>query len=65
VAIASSILIGGHLVDVSPLSTVGALCIASAPVSTDRRLLFNQVLAWGLSMSVFGAAGCYLGFGRW
>ena len=30
-AIASSILIGGHLVDVSPLSTIGALCIASAP----------------------------------
>jgi di/tricarboxylate transporter len=64
-AIASSILIGGHLVDVSPLSTVGALCIASAPAAADRRLLFNQVLAWGLSMSVVGAAGCYLCFGRW
>jgi Na+/H+ antiporter NhaD/arsenite permease-like protein len=63
-AIASSILIGGHLVDVSPLSTVGALCAASAPVSADRRLLFNQVLAWGLSMSVVGALGCYLAFGR-
>jgi Na+/H+ antiporter NhaD/arsenite permease-like protein len=64
-AIASSILIGGHLVDVSPLSTIGALCIASAPASADRRLLFNRVLAWGLSMSVVGAAGCYLAFGRW
>ena len=64
-AIASSILIGGHLVDVSPLSTIGALCIASAPASADRRLLFNQVLAWGLSMSVVGAIGCYLAFGRW
>ncbi|MFI5454357.1 MAG: SLC13 family permease [Isosphaerales bacterium] len=63
-AIASSILIGGHLVDVSPLSTIGALCIASAPVTADRRLLFNQVLAWGLSMSVVGAVGCYLAFGR-
>jgi di/tricarboxylate transporter len=61
-AIASSILIGGHLVDVSPLSTVGALCIASAPLAADRRLLFNQVLAWGLSMSVVGALGCYLVF---
>ena len=64
-AIASSILIGGHLVDVSPLSTVGALCIASAPITADRRLLFNQVLAWGLSMSVVGAVGCYLAFGKW
>jgi di/tricarboxylate transporter len=64
-AIASSILIGGHLVDVSPLSTIGALCVASAPVSADRGRLFNQVLAWGLSMSVAGASGCYLAFGRW
>jgi Na+/H+ antiporter NhaD/arsenite permease-like protein len=64
-AIASSILIGGHLVDVSPLSTIGALCIASAPITADRRLLFNQVLAWGLSMSVVGAVGCYLAFGKW
>jgi Na+/H+ antiporter NhaD/arsenite permease-like protein len=64
-AIASSILIGGHLVDVSPLSTIGALCIASAPLTGDRRLLFNQVLAWGLSMSVVGAVGCFLAFGRW
>jgi di/tricarboxylate transporter len=64
-AIATSILIGGHLVDVSPLSTIGALCIASAPVTVDRRLLFNQVLAWGLSMAVVGAVGCYLAFCRW
>jgi di/tricarboxylate transporter len=64
-AIASSILIGGHLVDVSPLSTIGALCIASAPATVDRRLLFNQLLFWGLSMSVVGAVGCYVAFGRW
>jgi di/tricarboxylate transporter len=64
-AIASSILIGGHLVDVSPLSTIGALCIASAPVTVDRRLLFNQLLIWGLSMSVVGAVACYVVFGRW
>lgn len=61
-AIATSILVGGHLVDVSPLSTIGALCIASAPLKADRRRLFNQVLAWGLSMSVVGALGCYAAF---
>jgi Na+/H+ antiporter NhaD/arsenite permease-like protein len=64
-AIASSILIGGHLVDVSPLSTIGAICIAAAPASADRRLLFNQVLAWGLSMAVAGALGCNLAFAAW
>jgi len=61
-AIASSINVGGHLVDVSPLSTTGALCIASAVASTDSRRLFNQMLAWGLSMAVVGAAICYTFF---
>ncbi|MGE4053963.1 MAG: SLC13 family permease [Vicinamibacterales bacterium] len=61
-AIAASMNVGGHLVDVSPLSTIGALCIASAPVETSREL-FNKLLAWGLSMAVVGAAICYLMFG--
>jgi Na+/H+ antiporter NhaD/arsenite permease-like protein len=61
-AIAASILIGGHLVDVSPLSTIGALCVAGA-VGEDRRRLFNGVLAWGLAMAVVGALGCYVAFG--
>ena len=30
-AIANAMNVGGHLVDVSPLSTIGALCIAGAP----------------------------------
>jgi hypothetical protein len=63
VAIASSILVGGHLVDVSPLSTIGALCVASAPEGEDRRRLFNRVLAWGLSMAFVGALVCQLAFG--
>ena len=60
-AIASSMNIGGHLVDVSPLSTIGALCLAGAPPD-ESRSLFNKLLAWGLSMSVVGAALCYLIF---
>jgi di/tricarboxylate transporter len=61
--ISLSVIVGGHLVDSSPLSTIGALCIASAPVTADRRLLFNQVMIWGLSMAVVGAGLCYLMFG--
>jgi di/tricarboxylate transporter len=63
VAIASSINVGGHLVDVSPLSTIGALCLACAPPGEDSRALFNKLLAWGLSMSVVGALVCWLLFG--
>ena len=62
-AIAASINVGAHLVDVSPLSTLGALCMASAPPTEDRRALFNKLLLWGLSMSVVGALVCYLFFG--
>jgi Na+/H+ antiporter NhaD/arsenite permease-like protein len=63
VAIAMSMNVGGHLVDVSPLSTIGALCVAAVS-GDDSRRLFNQLLAWGLSMTVAGALICYLVFGR-
>jgi Na+/H+ antiporter NhaD/arsenite permease-like protein len=62
-AIASSMNVGAHLVDVSPLSTTGALCIAAASTGTDVRSLFRRMLAWGLSMTLIAAAGCYLVFG--
>jgi di/tricarboxylate transporter len=62
-AIASSINVGGHLVDVSPLSTIGAICLAAAAPHEDRHALFNKVLAWGLSMSVVGALVCWVFFG--
>jgi di/tricarboxylate transporter len=61
VAIAMSMNIGGHLVDVSPLSTIGALCMAGAGAH-DSRDLFNKLLAWGLSMCVVGALLCYIVF---
>ena len=61
-AIASTMNIAGHLVDVSPLSTIGALCIASVPAGDMSRRLFNQLLAWGMSMTVVGAAICWLLF---
>jgi di/tricarboxylate transporter len=62
-AIASSVNVGAHLVDVSPLSTLGALCIANAAASENRRALFNKLMIWGLSMSVVGALVCWVFFG--
>jgi Na+/H+ antiporter NhaD/arsenite permease-like protein len=62
-AISWSMIIGGHLVDGSPLSTIGAICVASAPISEDRRSLFNKALYWGLSMSIAGAVICQIFFG--
>jgi len=60
--VAWSLIVGSHLVDVSPLSTTGALCIAAA-YNTDVRKLFRQMLAWGMSMAVVAAIGCYIVFG--
>jgi Na+/H+ antiporter NhaD/arsenite permease-like protein len=58
IAIATSMNVGGHLVDVSPLSTIGALCLAGVS-GDDSRALFNKLLAWGLSMAVVAAVLCY------
>lgn len=61
--IAYSVNVGAHLVDVSPLSTIGALCIAAVPPSPDRDRLFRRLLVWGWSMSLVGAAACQVFFG--
>jgi hypothetical protein len=58
-AIALSIDVGASLVDASPLSTLGALCVAAAG-SEDAKALFRSLMIWGLSMSVAGAVLCQL-----
>ena len=58
-AVALSINVGSSLVDVSPLSTLGALCVAAA-AEQDAGRLFRQLLGFGLSMIVVGAAVCQL-----
>jgi di/tricarboxylate transporter len=59
-SVASSMNIGAHLVDMSPLSTTGAMCIAGITDVSQVRPTYNKLLAWGLSMTVIGAIGCYL-----
>ena len=57
-AVAISINVGSALVDVSPLSTLGALCVAAVPDQSEARLLFRRLLLWGLSMAVVAAVVC-------
>ncbi|MGH9254303.1 MAG: SLC13 family permease [Vicinamibacterales bacterium] len=63
IAVASAMNLGSHLVDLSPLSTTGALCLAGVPAGVDSQGLFNKLLAWGLSMTIVGAILCWLMFG--
>lgn len=58
-ALSISIIIGSALVDVSPLSTLGALCIAAAPEGSHRTALFRNLMIWGFAMAFVGAAICY------
>ncbi len=62
-SIAWAMNVSASLVDLSSLSTVGALYIAGMPPGSDTRGLFNGLLIWGLSMSVVGAVICWLLFG--
>jgi di/tricarboxylate transporter len=59
-SVASSMNVGAHLVDMSPLSTTGAMCLAGISDPAQVRPTYNKLLAWGLSMTIVGAVGCYL-----
>ncbi|MGE0407474.1 MAG: SLC13 family permease [Candidatus Korobacteraceae bacterium] len=63
-AIALSINVGASLVDVSPLSTIGALCVAAVAEQAASRKLFHSLLVWGISMTVVGALLCQI-FAGW
>ena len=63
ISIISAINVGSHLVDTSPLSTLGALCIAAAPEYEDKGVLFRKLLIWGLSMSIVSGIVCFVFFG--
>ena len=54
--VATSMNVGAHLVDMSPLSTTGAMCIAGIADPAQVRPTYNKLLAWGLSMTIIGAA---------
>ena len=59
-SVATAINIGSGVVDVSPVSTIGALCIAPVTADEQRTKLFRAVLMWGLSMSLAGALVSWL-----
>ena len=62
-AIALSINVGSSLVDVSPLSTIGALCVATVTDPEAARGLFTRMMIWGLSMIGVGALLCQFAAG--
>ncbi len=56
-------ILGTNGVVISPLSTVGAMAVASSPEGTDRTKLFNQLLiaagCWMVWSALLGVCGVY------
>lgn len=63
VAIVASINVGSHLVDISPLSTLGALCVANAAKDEDKKKIFRQLFILAFGMALVGGGICHLFFG--
>lgn len=53
-ALVSSIVVGAHMVTFSPLSTLGALALASSTDEENKQKLFGQLLVVGFSSVIFG-----------
>ncbi len=49
-----AVAVGSHMVDVSPLSTLGALTIAAIEDKETRNRTFKYLMVWGMSMSIVG-----------
>jgi Na+/H+ antiporter NhaD/arsenite permease-like protein len=62
ISIATSMNVGAHLVDMSPLSTTGAMCLAGITDPAEVRPTYNKLLAWGMSMTVIGSLLCWIFF---
>ena len=58
----SAIVSCGFVVDMSPLSTSGAIYLANAHASENKSALFKNLLIWGVSMSVVGAIIAWVAF---
>lgn len=56
---------GSHMVDVSPLSTLGALSLAALVDQKQRQRVFNLLMAWGMSMAVVGSGIAYIFLDVW
>ena len=63
ISLISSINVGSHLVDTSPMSILGALCIASADPSENQSRLFRNLMIWGMSMAVVAGLMSWVFYG--
>lgn len=58
----ATIVVGSHLVDCSPFSSLGAMCLAASDQGdvSERQRLFRQLLLWGLAMIPVAVVVCVM-----
>jgi Na+/H+ antiporter NhaD/arsenite permease-like protein len=61
-ALLYTVVLDGHIVDLSSLSPSGALLFGGAGPKTDKVRFFRQLLAWGFAMVFVGTFICWLFF---
>jgi di/tricarboxylate transporter len=61
-ALIFTVVVAGHLTDVSPLSTTGAVIVAGAPKGVNEGKLYSGLLIFGFAMSVFAALYCWIAY---
>lgn len=63
-ALTIGVIVGTNGVVISPLSTVGGICVACAPEGVDRDRLYNQLLLAAVCFILLNTAAAYLGLFR-
>lgn len=58
------VIVGTNGVVISPLSTVGGICVGSAPEGVDRDKLYNQLLLSAVTFIILNAIASALGLFR-
>jgi di/tricarboxylate transporter len=61
--VAFSVNVAAHLVDISPLSPLGAMCLAYAAPGEDRAALFRKLMGGAWATALAGSLLCQLLFG--
>lgn len=60
-----AVAVGSHMVDVSPLSTLGALSIAAVEDKKQQKRMFTWLMAWGIGMSVVAGMLAFVFLDLW
>lgn len=60
-----AVAVGSHMVDVSPMSTLGALSIAAVEDKQQQKRMFSWLMAWGIGMALVAGILAFVFLDLW